>query len=106
MSGGGRRIEGDVLRGAPFEFLADGEPVRAYPGETVAAALLAAGRRRARTTTRRAEPRGVYCGMGVCFECLIVVDGRPNLRACTTPAAPGMRVETQHGPGGRFGTSR
>jgi hypothetical protein len=76
MSSGGRRIEGDVERGEPFEFLADGEPVSAYPGETVAAALLAAGRRRTRATTRCGEPRGLYCGMGVCFECIMVVDGR------------------------------
>ena len=103
MSSGGRRIEGDVERGEPFEFLADGEPVSAYPGETVAAALLAAGRRRTRATTRCGEPRGLYCGMGVCFECIMVVDGRPNIRACVTPAVPGMRVETQPGPGGRIG---
>jgi hypothetical protein len=95
----GHRIEGDVGRGAPFEFLADGEPVTAYPGETVAAALIAAGRRCTRTTARRDEPRGLYCGMGVCFECVMVVDGRPNIRACVTPAAPGVRVETQHGLG-------
>ena len=93
----GRRIEGDVERGAPFQFLADGEPVTAYPGETIAAALLAAGRRRTRITTRRVEPRGLYCGMGVCFECVMIVDGRPNVRACMTEAAPGMRVETQRG---------
>jgi D-hydroxyproline dehydrogenase subunit gamma len=102
MSSGGRRIEGDLERGEPFELLADGEPVRAYPGETVAAALLAAGRRRTRTT-RRGEWRGLYCGMGLCFECIMVVDGRPNVRACTTPALPGMRVEIQRGPGNRMG---
>ena len=95
MSRGGWRIEGDVERGEPFEFLVDGKRVRAYPGETVAAALLAAGRRRTRGTTRCGEPRGVYCGMGVCFECIMVVDGRPNVRACTTLAAPSMRIETQ-----------
>ena len=93
----GRRIEADVGRGEPFAFQADGEPVTAYPGETIAAALLAAGRRRTRLTTRRGEPRGLYCGMGVCFECVMVVDGRPNVRACMTEAAPGMRVETQRG---------
>ena len=93
----GLRIEGDVERGQPFAFVADGETVTAYPGETIAAALIAAGRRRTRATTRRGEPRGLYCGMGVCFECVMVVDGRPNVRACMTAAAPGMRVETQRG---------
>jgi predicted molibdopterin-dependent oxidoreductase YjgC len=95
----GRRIEGDVERGEPFEIFVDGETVAAYPGETVAAALIAAGRRRTRVTTRRGEPRGLYCGMGLCFECVMVVNGRPNVRACMTAVAPGMRVEIQHGLG-------
>ena len=95
----GRRIAGDVERGEPFEILVDGEAVAAYPGETVAAALIAAGRRGTRATMRRGEPRGLYCGMGLCFECVMVVNGQPNVRACVTAVAPGMRVETQRGLG-------
>jgi len=98
---GFRRLEDDVDRGAAFTFFADGAPVRAYRGESVAAALLAAGRRHGRLTTRLGQPRGLYCAMGVCWECVVVIDGRPDIRACMTPAASGMRVETQHGRGGR-----
>jgi len=72
----------------------DGRPLTARPGMTVAAALLAAGRRTWRRTARGA-PRGLFCGMGVCFDCLVIVDGAPNVRACVTPVAPGMRIETE-----------
>jgi predicted molibdopterin-dependent oxidoreductase YjgC len=93
-----RRI-GPAPRGDRLCFTFDGQPVTAYEGETVAAALLAAGRRAFRLTNRGAEPRGLFCGMGLCFDCLVRVDGRPNVRACQTPAAEGMRVETQRGAG-------
>ncbi|HKI32571.1 MAG TPA: (2Fe-2S)-binding protein [Gemmataceae bacterium] len=85
--------------GRPVCWHFDGEELRAVEGQTVAAALLAAGRRTWRTTGRRGEPRGLFCGMGVCFDCLVRIDGRPNCRACQTPVANGMRVETQHGSG-------
>jgi predicted molibdopterin-dependent oxidoreductase YjgC len=77
----------------------DGEELLAVEGQTVAAALLAAGRRTLRFTSRRGEPRGLFCGMGVCQDCLMQVDGRPNVRACQTPAADGMCLETQRGAG-------
>ncbi len=95
----GRRIDGGMGRGEPFEVVVDGAPLRAYRGETVAAVLFAAGRRRSRVSARLGQPRGLYCGMGVCWECVMVVDGRAGVRACTTLAAPGMRVETRQGPG-------
>jgi D-hydroxyproline dehydrogenase subunit gamma len=78
--------------------LLDGHPVRAHAGETVAAALIAEDGPRTRQTAGGAA-RGVYCGMGVCFDCLVVVDGVPNTRACMTLVAEGMRVERQVGPG-------
>ena len=77
----------------------DGQLITAFEGQTVAGALLAAGRRSFRWTEGRGEPRGLFCGMGVCFDCLVCVNGRPNLWACQTPVAEGMRVELQHGPG-------
>jgi predicted molibdopterin-dependent oxidoreductase YjgC len=77
----------------------DGRPLPAREGQTVAAALLAAGRRTLRHTARRGEPRGLFCGMGVCFDCLVQIDGRPNVRACQAIVAEGMRVETQVGHG-------
>jgi aerobic-type carbon monoxide dehydrogenase small subunit (CoxS/CutS family) len=71
----------------------------ARDGETVAAALLAAGRRVLRRTARLGEPRGIYCGMGICFDCLVQIDGRPNMQACRIAVAEGMCVQTQHGIG-------
>lgn len=94
-----RRIEGAVERGPEIEILVDQQRVRAFEGETVAAALLATGKRILRTTSRRGEPRGLYCGMGVCFECVMTIDGRPNVRTCQTPVRAGMEVETQIGNG-------
>ncbi len=94
-----RRIEDGLDRGPAFTFFMDDTPVRAYRGESIAAALLAAGRGYGRVTTRLRERRGPYCVMGVCWECVVVVDGQPNVRSCVTPVAPDMRVETQHGLG-------
>ncbi len=78
---------------ATLTIIVDGEPVPAYPGETVATVLLAAGRRTFRHTDHGA-PRGLFCGMGVCFDCLVTVDGQPDVRACMTIVRPGMVVET------------
>ncbi|HEX5829030.1 MAG TPA: (2Fe-2S)-binding protein [Candidatus Limnocylindrales bacterium] len=82
-----------------FSFTFDGQPVDAEPGQSIAAALIASGRRSWRTTRRTGEPRGVFCGIGICFDCLATVNGRPNLRACVTPAQPGDEVVTQDGTG-------
>ena len=92
-----RRIAEGLDRGIPFEFFVDGQPVKAYPGETIAAAIYATGRRWGRLTPRHKKHRGVYCGMGVCWECMMVVDGQPHVRTCVTLVAPGMKVETQRG---------
>ncbi|MEX0713895.1 MAG: (2Fe-2S)-binding protein [Pirellulales bacterium] len=78
-----------------MEFTFDGQSIQAYDGETIAAALLAAGVRALRTTAGRREPRGVFCNMGACFDCLVQVDGRSNIQACLTPVREGMRVESQ-----------
>lgn len=90
---------GVVTRGPEIEIIVDGHPVAAFEGESVAAALLAASRRALRTTDRRGEPRGLYCGIGVCFDCVMTIDGRPSVRTCQTPVRNGMRVETQAGVG-------
>jgi aerobic-type carbon monoxide dehydrogenase small subunit (CoxS/CutS family) len=81
--------------------LVDGEVVSAFEGESVAAALFAVGRRALRTTPRRGDARGVYCGIGLCFECAVVVDGQSGVRACLTPVRDGMRVGS-----GEMGGSR
>lgn len=75
----------------------DGESLDAYEGETVAGALLAAGVRTLRTSPRRGEPRGLFCAMGVCFDCVVTVDDRTGVRACVTPVRDGMSVETSVG---------
>jgi aerobic-type carbon monoxide dehydrogenase small subunit (CoxS/CutS family) len=74
----------------------DGEPVDAFEGETVAAVLLARGEIATRRTAG-GEPRGIFCGMGVCFDCLMIVDGVPNTRACMTWVREGMQVARQEG---------
>jgi predicted molibdopterin-dependent oxidoreductase YjgC len=79
------------------EFTLDGEPVRCPDGLTVAAALFHLGRRATRTTQRRGALRSLFCGMGVCFDCVMEIDGRGGVRACTTLVRPGMRVATQRG---------
>ena len=80
-------------------FTFDGEPVRAPAGQTIAAALLAAGRRTLRTTRLKGTPRGAFCGIGACWDCLVVYNGRPSTRACLQLVADGDRVETQAGAG-------
>lgn len=78
------------------EILADGTPVRARAGTTVASVLLQMGIGAFRRSVE-GEARGPLCGMGVCFECRVTIDGIPHRRACLVPIAPGMIVTT--GPG-------
>jgi predicted molibdopterin-dependent oxidoreductase YjgC len=75
----------------------DGTPFAARAGDTVAAALLASGRLATRTTPISGAPRGPFCMMGVCFDCLVTVDDVPNQQACLVAIAPGMRIRTQQG---------
>ncbi len=75
------------------EFTVDGAPLHAPAGQSLAAALLAAGRAALRTSPS-GTPRGVYCGIGVCQECRVHVAGRGVVRACVTPVSAGMRVTT------------
>src|SRR5579859_3338796 len=89
----------EVERSDPFTFRFEGRPISAYPGETIGAALMAAGIVTFRKTRRQKRPRGLFCGIGICFDCLVVVDGRPNQRACITAARPDMTVHIQIGTG-------
>jgi D-hydroxyproline dehydrogenase subunit gamma len=93
------RMRAGVERGPARTILVDGEAVTAYEGESIAAALLASGRRFTRWTARAGEPRGYFCGMGVCQDCLVTVEGLPNVRACMTLVRDRLRVETQRGLG-------
>ncbi len=75
----------------------NGQPIEAVEGEPVAAALLNAGIRVFRTTAKRHEPRSVFCAIGRCTDCMMIVDGVPNTRTCVTPVHDGMHVERQEG---------
>ena len=77
----------------------DGEPAPAHEGEPIAAALMAAGKWVFRYSKKRLEPRGYFCGLGRCTDCIMTVDGIPQVRTCINPVAEGMRVETQLGFG-------
>jgi len=81
-----------------FIFL-DGKKIPAYEGEPIAAALAAAGIKVFRFTPRKNEPRGIFCAIGRCTDCVMTVDGKPNIRTCVTLVKEGMRVETQKGLG-------
>lgn len=90
---------GALHRGPAVSITIDGRPATAYLGESVAAALMADGDLSTRVTAD-GERRGLFCGMGVCFDCLAVVDGVPGTRACVTWVREGMEIARQDGPGG------
>jgi predicted molibdopterin-dependent oxidoreductase YjgC len=77
----------------------NGQPVQVPAGETVAAAVLSQGLRYTRTTPLSGTPRAPFCLMGVCFECLMVIDGKANQRACMVSVKEGMCIESQRGVG-------
>ncbi|MBL1116260.1 (2Fe-2S)-binding protein [Streptomyces sp. 110] len=88
---------------SPYRLTFDGTAVTALPGQSVGAALVAAGIVAWRTTRREGRPRGLFCGIGVCFDCLITVDGHPGQRACLVPARDGMRLSAEGDRGGDGG---
>jgi D-hydroxyproline dehydrogenase subunit gamma len=71
----------------------DGHPVRVRAGTTVAAALAAAGVAASRRSVT-GQPRGPLCGMGICFECRVTIDGIPHRLGCQTLCNAGMEVQT------------
>jgi predicted molibdopterin-dependent oxidoreductase YjgC len=89
----------DFPRGEEVVFTFDGREVRARAGETIAAALLAAGIDAFRESIRLHRPRGFFCGIGRCSSCNVIVDGVPDVRACVTEVRAGMDVRTQRGRG-------
>ena len=66
-------------------------------GEPIATVLKAAGVMAHRYTARNHEPRGIFCAIGRCTDCVMIVDGKPNIRTCITPLEAGMVVQTQYG---------
>ncbi len=88
------RIDANVERGRAVRITVDGEPIPAYEGKSVAAAMLASGRRVFRHAQPGGEPRGVFCGMGICNECMVTVADLGHVRACIATVRDGMRVTT------------
>ena len=91
--GKGRRLSGPRRVVEPVRISFDGRPIEALPGETVAAALSAAGILALRRTDSGA-PRGLWCGMGACFDCVVTIDGKASQRACLAKVQDGMVVES------------
>ena len=83
--------------GTAISLKVDGKPIRAQAGDTVASAMLAAGLDRCRTTPVTGASRAPYCLMGVCFDCLVTIDGVGSRQGCLVPVREGMAVETQLG---------
>ena len=75
--------------------IVDGDELTARSGQTIAGALLASGRIAWRTTAADRRPRGMFCGIGVCFDCLVTVNGIRDVRACQRDAADGDVIEIQ-----------
>ncbi len=90
-------ILGEMKQGRLVSFFFDGKKLQGYEGEPIAMALKAAGVMVHRYTKKRHEPRGIFCAIGRCTDCVMVVDGVPNVRTCVTPLKEGMRVQTQYG---------
>jgi predicted molibdopterin-dependent oxidoreductase YjgC len=88
-------ILGNLPPAREITITVDGKPLRAREGEMIAAALTAAGIKLLRTTSRSRDGRGIFCAIGRCTDCVMVVNGRPNVRTCVTPVEDGMSVETQ-----------
>ena len=83
--------------GKTVEFQFEDEIITAIDGDNVATALLKAGKIQFRSAKKH-DTRGPYCMMGVCFECLVEIDGRPNQQACQVMIRDGMQIRRQQAP--------
>ena len=92
-------ILGQFEKGPRIQFIFDGQPLAGFEGEPIAIALRSNGVMIHRYTARRGEPRGMFCAIGRCTDCIMVVNGRPNIRTCVEPLKADMVVETQKGHG-------
>ena len=90
-------ILGTYQKGPLVTFTLDGKEMKGYEGEPIAAALRAAGVMTHRHTSKLDMPRGIFCAIGRCTDCVMIVDRKPNIRTCVTPLQEGMKVQTQYG---------
>lgn len=82
---------------APVVVTINGKAVQCREGDSVAAALLAAGLSECRDTAVKDVPRGPFCLMGICYDCLVMIDDQPNQQGCMIPVRSGMKIERQQG---------
>lgn len=97
-----RVLEHPILefsKGELVDITIDGVPYKANGGEPIAAALLANNIKGFHYTAKRKEPRSIFCGIGQCNDCVVIVNGQPNVRSCITMVEAGMAIEIQHGLG-------
>jgi len=92
-------ILGELPAGKKVTIIVDGQSIAAFEGEMIAAALIAHGKGVFRRTEKTHEPRQIFCGIGRCTDCVMIVDGIPNVRTCVTPVRAGMVIQTQEGCG-------
>ena len=90
-------ILGEYQKGGLVHFTFDGKDLTGYEGESIAAALKASGVMIHRYTAKEHRPRGIFCAIGRCTYCVMIVNGEPNVRTCITPLEEGMTVQTQYG---------
>lgn len=84
-------------KGDLVEVTVDGKTIQCHEGEPILAALVANGIKVNRYTIKKHEPRGLFCGIGQCSDCSMIVDGKANVRTCITPVKAGMVILTQDG---------
>jgi len=87
----------EFKRRKPITFYFNGKPIRGYSGETVAAALHAAGIMTYNESLKFYRPRGFFCAIGRCSSCFAIVNGIPNTKLCVTSVKPGLKIKTQKG---------
>lgn len=90
-------ILGAAEKGREVEFIFDGKKMKGFENEPIAVALKSNGVMIHRYTKKEHKPRGLFCAIGRCTDCVMVVDGKPNIRTCVTPLKEGMVVRTQDG---------
>ncbi|MEE3468578.1 MAG: (2Fe-2S)-binding protein [Eubacterium sp.] len=90
-------ILGQYTKGQEITFTFDGKQMKGFAGEPIAVALKANGVMIHRYTKKEHKPRGIFCAIGRCTDCVMVVNGKPNIRTCVTPLEQGMEIQTQDG---------
>lgn len=93
-----RMIEGVQPPAETISFTFEGERLTAWPGEAIASAIMRAGRRTLRHTRIHGDDRGYFCGMGLCWECAVYVEGQGIVRSCSHPVTDGQIVSFADGP--------